>query len=156
MLIAQAVNFVLVAFVIYRLASKVFSRPFRKEKQISDSLKHTEKIKLELEETERKQKETLQEASLEAKKTVTVLKNKPSRTLKDRRKMLASKQRRSWPKPRNQHGKKTMSLMKPKMRFLSCRPYDRQSSKELNDEENSRFSNAAAQELKFPLTKDPS
>jgi len=71
MFIAQAVNFTLVAFVIYRFGFKgILSTIKEREKQISDSLKHAEKIKLQLEETEKKQKETLQEASIEAKKTV--------------------------------------------------------------------------------------
>ena len=54
-LIAQAVNFVLVAFVIYRFGFKgILSTVKEREKQISDSLKHAEKIKLELEEAEKR------------------------------------------------------------------------------------------------------
>ena len=73
MLIAQCVNFLLVALAIWFLAfKKILSTMKEREKQIADSLKNADRIKLELEETEKKQKETLTEASMEAKKTVSV------------------------------------------------------------------------------------
>ena len=51
MFIAQVINFVFVAFLIYRFGFKgVLSTMQEREKQISDSLKHAETIKLELEE----------------------------------------------------------------------------------------------------------
>jgi F-type H+-transporting ATPase subunit b len=71
LLIAQAINFVIVAFVIWQFAlKKILLTIDEREKKIADSLKNAEKIKLELEATEKQQNETLQEASLEAKKTV--------------------------------------------------------------------------------------
>ena len=72
MLIAQVVNFLIVAFVIWQFGlKKVLSTIKDREKQIADSLKNADRIKLELEETEKRQQETLQEASLSAKKTVS-------------------------------------------------------------------------------------
>lgn len=72
MLVAQAINFLIVAFIIWKFAFKnVLSTIKEREKQISDSLKNADRIKLELEETEKQQQETLQEASLEAKKTIS-------------------------------------------------------------------------------------
>jgi len=69
MLIAQAINFLIVAFVIWKFAFKnILSTIKEREKQIADSLSNADKIKLELEETEKQQQETLQEASLAAKK----------------------------------------------------------------------------------------
>ena len=74
MFLAQAVNFTLVAFVIYRFGFKgILSTIKEREKQISDSLKHAETIKLELEAMEKKQDDTLKQASLEAKKTLNCL-----------------------------------------------------------------------------------
>ena len=73
MLIAQAINFLIVAFVIWKFAFKnILSTIKEREKQIADSLRNANKIKLELEETEKQQQETLQEASLEAKKTISI------------------------------------------------------------------------------------
>ena len=72
MLIAQAINFLIVAFVIWKFAFKnVLSTIKEREKQIADSLSNADKIKLELEETEKQQQETLQEASIAAKKTIS-------------------------------------------------------------------------------------
>ena len=72
MLIAQAINFLIVAYVIWKFAFKnILSTIKEREKQISDSLKNADRIKLELEETEKQQQETLQEASIEAKKTIS-------------------------------------------------------------------------------------
>lgn len=71
MFIAQSVNFTLVALAIWFFAfKKILSTIKEREKQIADSLKNADRIKLELEETQLKHKETLNEASLEAKKTV--------------------------------------------------------------------------------------
>ena len=72
MLIAQAINFLIVALVIWKFAFKnILSTIKEREQQISDSLKNADRIKLELEETEKQQQETLQEASLAAKKTIS-------------------------------------------------------------------------------------
>jgi F0F1-type ATP synthase membrane subunit b/b' len=69
LLLAQGVNFVIVAFVIWQFGlKKVLLTVKEREEKIADSLKNAEKIKLELEATEKQQQQTLQEASLEAKK----------------------------------------------------------------------------------------
>ena len=153
MLIAQAVNFVLVAFVIYRFGFKgILSTIQEREKQISDSLKHAEKIKLELEETERKQKETLQEASLEAKKTVTGAQEQAKSYIEgqkeDARKQaeeIIAKAKESTALEREH----VLNEAKDEISSLVVLTTGKVLQKELNDEEKSRFSNAAAQELKI-------
>jgi len=78
MLIAQAINFLIVALVIWKFAFKnILSTIKEREKQISDSLNNADRIKLELEETEKQQQETLQEASLLPKKPFPRLRNRP-------------------------------------------------------------------------------
>ena len=73
LLIAQCINFVIVASAIWFFAFKrILSTIKDREKQIADSLKNADKIKLELEQTQQKQQDTLNEASMEAKKTVSV------------------------------------------------------------------------------------
>ena len=73
MFIAQAVNFTFVALAIWVLGfKKILSTIKEREKQISDSLKNADLIKLELEESRQKQEATLSEASQEAKKTVSL------------------------------------------------------------------------------------
>ena len=71
MLVAQSINFLIVAFVIWKFAFKnVLSTIKEREKQIADSLKNADRIKLELEETEKKQQEATEKAlkAKEAKK----------------------------------------------------------------------------------------
>ena len=153
MLIAQAVNFVLVAFVIYRFGFKgILSTIQEREKQISDSLKHAEKIKLELEETERKQKETLQEASIEAKKTVTGAQEQAKSYIEgqkeDARKQaeeIVAKAKESMTLERE----RVLNEAKEDISSLVVLTTGKVLQKELNDEEKSRFSNAAAEELKI-------
>jgi len=73
MFIAQAVNFTFVALAIWFFGfKKILSTIKEREKQISDSLKNADLIKLELEESRQKQEATLSEASQEAKKTVSL------------------------------------------------------------------------------------
>ena len=73
LLIAQCINFIIVAAAIWFFAFKrILSTIKDREKQISDSLKNADLIKLELEESRLKQEATLSEASQEAKKTVSL------------------------------------------------------------------------------------
>jgi F0F1-type ATP synthase membrane subunit b/b' len=74
----------------------VLSTIKEREKQISDSLKNADRIKLELEETEKQQQETFQEASLEAKKTISSAQEQAKALLSRKRKMLVSKLRKSF------------------------------------------------------------
>ena len=73
LLIAQCINFVIVALLlVFWHLKRILSTIKDREKQIADSLKNADKIKLELEQTQQKQQDTLNEASMEAKKTVSV------------------------------------------------------------------------------------
>lgn len=73
LLIAQCINFIIVASAIWFFAfKKILSTIKDREKQIADSLKNADKIKIELEQTQQKQQDTLNEASMKAKKTVSV------------------------------------------------------------------------------------
>ena len=128
LLIAQAVNFVLCAGIIYKFGFKgILSTIQEREKQISDSLKHAEKIKLELEDAQkRNREETLTEASLKPKKQFQALKNRPSPTSKLRRRMLVIKPRKSFPRQGNPWPlKRNKFLTKPKKKSPPRRPYHR-------------------------------
>jgi F-type H+-transporting ATPase subunit b len=152
-LIAQAVNFVLVAFVIYRFGFKgILSTVKEREKQISDSLKHAEKIKLELEEAEKRRKETLKEASIEAKKTVAgaqeQAKSYVEQQKEDARKQaeeIVAKARHSIALEREQ----VLNEAKEEISSLVVLTTSKVLQKELNEDEKSRFANAAAEELKI-------
>lgn len=153
MFIAQAVNFTLVAFVIYQFGFKgILSTIKEREKQISDSLKHAEKIKLQLEETEKKQKETLQEASIEAKKTVAGAQEQAKsyaeaqkEDARNQAEEIVAKAKESMVLEREQ----VLNEAKEEISSLVVLTTGKVLQKELNEEEKSRFSNAAAEELKI-------
>jgi F-type H+-transporting ATPase subunit b len=153
MLIAQAINFTLVAFVIYQFGFKsIMSTIKEREKQISDSLKHAEKIKLELEETERKQKETLQEASLEAKKTVNVAQEQAKSYIESQKEdarrqaeEIIQKAKESMEMER----KRVMNEAREEIASLVILTSSKVLQRELGDEEMSRFAKAASERLEL-------
>ena len=70
-LVAQIINFTIVAFLLYRFAFKpIITTIDQRQKQIADGLQYAEEVKLKLADVEKKQADTLKEASLEAQKTV--------------------------------------------------------------------------------------
>jgi len=71
MFIGQAVNFCIVAFVIYHFAFKpVLATIDARNQKIAEGLKYTEDMKLKLAQTEQQQAEVLKQASLEGKKVI--------------------------------------------------------------------------------------
>ena len=151
MLIAQAVNFILVAFVIYRFGFKgILSTIKEREKQISDSLKHAEKIKLELEETQKKQKETLQEASIEAKKTVTGAQEQAKSYIESQKedaRKLAEEIIQKAKDAMTLERERVLNEAKEEIASLVVLTTSKVLQKELGDEEKARFSTAAAEQL---------
>lgn len=153
MLIAQVVNFLIVAFVIWQFGlKKVLSTIKDREKQIADSLKNADRIKLELEETEKRQQETLQEASLSAKKTVSAA--------QDQAKAFIEAQKEDARKQAEEIVEKAKTAMElERQRILSdareeiaslvIMTTSRVLEKELSDDEKSRFSSAAVDNLKL-------
>ena len=151
MFFAQVINFVLVAFLIYRFGFKgVLSTMQEREKQISDSLKHAETIKLELEEIERKQKETLKDASLIAKDTVSKAKDQ-AKSFAESQKEEARKQaediiakaKESTELERERVLKEAKKEISSLVVLTTAKVLD----KELSEDEKTRFSNVAAKEL---------
>jgi F-type H+-transporting ATPase subunit b len=151
LLIAQAINFVIVAFVIWQFAlKKILLTIDEREKKIADSLKNAEKIKLELEATEKQQNETLQEASLEAKKTVA--------TAQEQAKSFIEAQKEEARKQAEEIVEKARSAMdlerqrvlndaREEIASLVILTTSKVLQRELGDEEKSRFSESAAKEI---------
>ncbi len=153
MLIAQVVNFLIVAFVIWQFGlKKVLSTIKDREKQIADSLKNADRIKLELEETEKRQQETLQEASLSAKKTVSAAQEQ-AKAFIEAQKEDARKQAEEIV----EKAKTAMELERQRILYdareeiasLVIMTTSRVLEKELSDDEKSRFSSAAVDNLKL-------
>ena len=153
LLLAQGVNFVIVAFVIWQFGlKKVLLTVKEREEKIADSLKNAERIKLELEATEKQQQETLQEASLEAKKTIAVAQEK-AKTYIESQKEEARKQADEI----IEKAKSSMALERQRVlndardeiASLVVLTASKVLQRELGDDEKSRFSESAAKEIKF-------
>jgi F-type H+-transporting ATPase subunit b len=71
LLVAQAINFLIVAYVIWRFGFKrILGTMEEREKTIASGLQYAEEVKIKLADTERQHEETLKEASAEAQQTL--------------------------------------------------------------------------------------
>ena len=153
LLIAQAINFLIVAFLIWKLAfKKILSTIKEREKKIADSLKNADRIKLELEETEKKQMETLKEASLEAKNTVALAQEK-AKSFIEAQKEEARKQAEEIISKAHlamEHERqKVLKDAKDEIASLVLLATSKVLQRELNDDEKTRFAERAAKEINF-------
>ena len=153
LLIAQAINFLIVAFLIWKFAfKKILSTIKEREKKIADSLKNADRIKLELEETEKKQMETLKEASLEAKNTVALAQEK-AKSFIEAQKEEARKQAEeiiSKAYLAMEHERqKVLKDAKDEIASLVLLATSKVLQRELNDDEKTRFAERAAKEINF-------
>jgi|TARA_B110000003_G_scaffold276559_1_gene323886 F-type H+-transporting ATPase subunit b len=151
LLIAQAINFVIVAFVIWQFAlKKILLTIDEREKKIADSLKNAEKIKLELEATEKQQNETLQEASLEAKKTVATAQEQAKSYIEAQKEEARKQAEEIVEKARSAmelERQRVLNDAREEIASLVILTTSKVLQRELGDEEKSRFSESAAKEI---------
>ncbi len=151
LLIAQAINFVIVAFVIWQFAlKKILLTIDEREKKIADSLKNAEKIKLELEATEKQQNETLQEASLEAKKTVATAQEQAKSYIEAQKEEARKQAEEIVEKARSAmelERQRVLNDAREEIASLVILTTSKVLQREFGDEEKSRFSESAAKEI---------
>ena len=151
LLIAQAINFVIVAFVIWQFAiKKILLTIDEREKKIADSLKNAEKIKLELEATEKQQNETLQEASLEAKKTVATAQEQAKSYIEAQKEEARKQAEEIVEKARSAmelERQRVLNDAREEIASLVILTTSKVLQRELGDDEKSRFSESAAKEI---------
>jgi len=151
MLIAQAINFLIVALVIWKFAFKnILSTIKEREQQISDSLKNADRIKLELEETEKQQQETLQEASLAAKKTISSAQEQAKALIESQKEDARKQAEEIISKAKlamEQERERVLREAREEIASLVVLTTSKVLSKNLTEEEKQRFSSKAAEEL---------
>ncbi len=151
MLIAQAINFLIVAFVIWKFAFKnILSTVKEREKQIADSLRNADKIKLELEETEKQQQETLQEASLEAKKTISIAQEQAKAFIEEQKEDARKQAEEIITRAKlamEQERERVLREAREEIASLVVLTTSKVLSKDLSEEEKERFSTKATEEL---------
>jgi len=153
LLVAQAINFTIVAFLIWKFAFKgILSTVKEREDQIADSLKNADKIKLQLEETNRKQEETLKDASVEAQKTVSQAREQAKAHLETQREE-AEKQAEEIVRKAHEAMKlekqRVLDEAREEIARLVVMTTSKVLGRELGEEESTRFSAAAAREAKL-------
>jgi F-type H+-transporting ATPase subunit b len=153
LLLAQGVNFVIVAFVIWQFGlKKVLLTVKEREEKIADSLKNAEKIKLELEATEKQQQQTLQEASLEAKKTVAMAQEKAKSYIESQKEEARKQADEIIEKAKSSMAlerQRVLNDARDEIASLVVLTASKVLQRELGDDEKSRFSESAAREIKF-------
>ena len=151
LLIAQCINFAVVALAIWFFAfRKILSTIKDREKQIADSLKNADKIKLELEETEKKQSETLQEASIEAKKTVSIAQEQAKTILESQKEEARKQAEEIIAKAKASTELERQRVLKDardEIASLVVLATSKVLQRELDEDEKSRFAEAAAKEI---------
>jgi F-type H+-transporting ATPase subunit b len=151
MLVAQAINFLIVALVIWKFAFKnILSTIKEREKQIADSLVNADKIKLELEQTEKQQQETLQEASLEAKKTITSAQEQAKAFIEAQKEDARKQAEEIISKAKiamEQEREKVLKEAREEISSLVVLTASKVLSKDLNEDEKQKFSVRATEEL---------
>ena len=115
-------------------------------------MKNAERIKLELEETEKQQQQTLQEASLEAKKTVNSAQEQ-AKAFIESQKEDARKQAEEIVKKAKiameQERQQVLNDAREEIASLVILTTSKVLEKELNDEEKQRFSSSAIEKLEL-------
>ena len=132
------------------LFRSILSTIKEREKQIADSLRNADKIKLELEETEKQQQETLQEASLEAKKTISIAQEQAKAFIEEQKEDARKKAEEIITKAKlamEQERERVLREAREEIASLVVLTTSKVLSKDLSEEEKERFSAKATEEL---------
>ena len=150
-IIAQIVNFCIVAFLLYKYAFKpVLSSIDERQKKIADGLQYAEEMKQKLAEAEKQHKETLKEAQQNAQKIIAEARES-SKEIIDRQTQEAVVQAEDILKKAQESVElehtKMLSEMRSEIARLVVQTTAKVLRKDLSDEEKSNYSDSAAKEL---------
>ena len=150
-LIAQIINFVVVAFVLYKFAFKpVLETIEERQKKISDGLKFSEEAEAKLAESEQEKTATIQKAQHEAqaimaaaRENAKAFEDKKTQEASGKVEEMISKAKEAIELER----KKMLTEVSEEVTRLVVNTSSKVLSKELSDDEKSRFSKSATEEL---------
>lgn len=150
-IIAQIVNFCIVAFLLYKYAFKpVLSSIDERQKKIADGLQYAEEMKQKLAEAEKQHKETLKEAQQNAQKIIAEARES-SKEIIDRQTQEAVVQAEDILKKAQESVElehtKMLSEVRSEIARLVVQTTAKVLRKDLSDEEKSNYSDSAAKEL---------
>ncbi|MGJ8652793.1 MAG: F0F1 ATP synthase subunit B [Opitutaceae bacterium] len=150
-LIAQMVNFCLVAFVLYKLAVKPIAATLdERQQKIADGLQYAEEMKAQLAAAERERAEKIKEAAIDAQKILTESREQ-SKEMIEQKTQEASAQAeaiiRKASEVTEQERKKMLSDVRQEVARLVVATSSKVLSRDLSDAEKATFSESAAKEL---------
>jgi F-type H+-transporting ATPase subunit b len=151
LLSAQIICFLTLAYVLWNYGFKpVLSTMEEREKKISDGLRFAEEVKIKLEDAERKHDETLKEASEEAQKTLAQAKEQAKSFEEQLRIEAQARAEDIVRKAREQMDLERQQMIdaaKKEFANLVLSTTSKIISRELKDEEKTKFNEIAAKEL---------
>lgn len=150
-IIAQTVNFVIVAVALWKFAFKpVLATMEERQKKIADGLQHAEEAKQQLASAEREKAERLREANSEAQTIITQAKSRAEQLGADEKQKvdaeLVEKRRRA-DDAIAQERQRVLSEARQDIARLVVLTSGRVLKKELSDEEKSRLNSSASAEM---------
>ena len=155
-LIAQMVNFLLVAFILHKFAIKPILATYdERQKKIADGLQYAEEMKAQLMEAEKERVEKIKEAVAEAQKILGDARDQ-SKAMLEQKIQEASAQAESLIRKAGEatelERQKMLAEVKAEVARLVVETTARVLDKELSSEDKRRYSNAAAENLSNNLS----
>ena len=151
MLIAQIVNFCIVAYVLYRFAFKPVLRTIdERQRRIADGLQYAEEMKRQLAEAERKRNETIKEASLSARKIIEEAKDAAEDYGERQKKEVELKAESILQKARQEiesEHQKMLTDIRREVATLVVQVTGKVIDKDLSEKEKARISESAAEQI---------
>lgn len=151
LLFAQIVSFVVVAYLLYRFGFKpVIATIDERQNKIAEGVQYAEDMKVKLAEAEEKQKETLRAAAVQAQKMIDEARTTSKEMLEKQTQEAAERGEQILRKAQEASEldrKKIMAEAREEIARLVVQTSSRVLSRELSEEERSRYNTAASEEL---------
>jgi F-type H+-transporting ATPase subunit b len=150
-LIAQMVNFCLVAFVLYKFAVKPIAATLdERQQKIADGLQYAEEMKTQLAEAERERAEKIKQAAAEAQKILTESREQSKEMIEQKTQEAAAQAEaiiRKASEATELERQKMLSDVRQEVARLVVATSSKVLSRDLSDTEKQNFSDSAAKEL---------
>ena len=151
LVVAQMVNFAIVAFLLYRFAFKpVLATIEERQKKISDGLQYAEEMKRKLAESEKKHAETIREAQQEAQRILGEARTQAKEYVDNQTAEAAAKVEDMLERGREANElerQKMLSDVRKEVARLVVQTAGRVLDKELDSDEKARLNRSAAMEI---------
>ena len=150
-IIAQMVNFCLVAFVLYKFAVKPIAATLdERQQKIADGLQYAEEMKTQLAEAERERAEKIKQAAAEAQKILTESREQSKEMIEQKTQEAAAQAEaiiRKASEATELERQKMLSDVRQEVARLVVATSSKVLSRDLSDTEKQNFSDSAAKEL---------